>query len=814
MRIVYPSEVTPIQPAVHPLTFDAKQGSRFQISILEPDLVRVQHLPDGAQRLDRTWSVAGFDRSGSLQPADVPQEGRDRSDYSGFSLPDFTTVKSDGKIIIDTGQLRLAITTGDFGISWFDENGDLFAADRDIHAYPYDQENGSVYHYLLRRPSEHYYGFGERSGPLDKAGRRMRMYNLDSLGYNARTSDPLYKHIPFYITFNGETGVAYGLLYDNLATTTFDIGCELDNYYLPYRYYQAEGGDLDYYLIYGPSIAEVVQKFAALTGRMVLPPRWSLGYLGSTMTYTEAPNAQEQLRRFVDLCQEHEIPCDLFHLSSGYGSDEQGKRYVFNWNLKKIPDPQGMVENFHQAGIRLAANIKPALLTTHPRYHEIEELGAFIQSADENKPELSAFWGGLGAHIDFTNPQGYDWWVQRVRDRLLNYNIDSTWNDNNEYPISDDRARCHGYGKPIPIGLIRPLHPLLMTRASQSAQLACRPDRRPYLLSRSGSPGMQRYAQTWSGDNYTSWETLRYNIPMGLGLSLSGVPNTGHDVGGFVGPKPGPELFVRWVQNGIFHPRFTIHSWNDDGSVNEPWMYPEVLPVIRQTIEFRYRLIPYLYSLFFHSARSGEPIIRPLVYHFPHDPRCQTESFDFLLGADLLVASVLEDGARTRQVYLPQGTTWCDFYTGNWHEGGQTIEVDAPLERIPLFVRAGGVIPMGRLMRHFNQQPDDLRQILLFPAPAGETNTFNLIEDDGVSHGYRQGEYSEVRWRVSSHLEGIDVHTGFARRGYSLPYTEYEVILPPGEDRPLSGLTVIETWTDEDHRQHHRVPVESLGDAA
>ena len=232
---------------------------------------------------------------------------------------------------------------------------------------------------MQRRENEHYYGFGERSGFLDKNGRRMRMLNLDALGYNAETGDPLYKHIPFYITYVPELKVAYGLFYDNLSTTVFDMGQEHDNYYGPYRYYQAEAGDLDYYLIFGPKIADVVQKFSKLIGRPALPPRWSLGYLGSSMLYTDAPNAQEELKKFVRECLEYNIPCDMFHLSSGYGSGADGKRYVFNWNFEKIPDPRQMIDTFHQAGMHVAANIKPCLLDTHPRYAEVARLDAFVK---------------------------------------------------------------------------------------------------------------------------------------------------------------------------------------------------------------------------------------------------------------------------------------------------------------------------------------------------------------------------------------------------------------------------------------------------
>jgi len=798
MRIVNPVNVKLIDSDSHPLEFESQQGGRFRVSVLEHDLIRVQHFPDGVPRLDRTWQVLGFDQHLGFDRRDVPVEGRNRDDLSSFSLPRINLEIDTRQLKLQTELISLEIETGAFQVRCFNPAGRLFHADRDTQSYLYDQETEAVYHYLQRQSGEYYFGFGERSGPLDKAGRRMRMLNVDCLGYDAENGDPLYKHFPFYITYNAELDVAYGLFYDNLATTVFDLGCELNNYHPPYRYYQADGGDLDYYLIYGPTIPDVVRKFATLTGRMSLPPRWSLGYLGSTMTYTEAPDAQEQLKQFVDLCEQHQIPCDLFHLSSGYTTGEEDRRYVFNWNLKKVPDPKGLMDYFHKGGIKISANIKPALLTSHPRYEEVNALGAFVQDAEEDKPQLSAFWGGFGAHVDFTNPAGYDWWQQRVLDRLLAYDIDSTWNDNNEFALWDDAARCHGFGDPIPLGLIRPLQPMLMSRASRSAQLAYRPSERPFLISRSGCPGIQRYAQTWSGDNYTSWKSLRYNIPMGLGMSLSGAPNTGHDVGGFAGPKPDAELFVRWVQNGIFHPRFTIHSWNDDGSVNEPWMYPEFLPIIQELIEFRYRLIPYLYSLFFQAAMSGDPIIRPLVYHFPDDPQCRTESFDFLLGESLLVASVLEQGARTRNVYLPPGEWWCDFYSGEWFEGGQTITVAAPLDRIPLFVRAGGIIPLGKVMRHFDEQPDDSRQLYVFPHPEAGRGVFNLIEDDGVSFDYLEGGYAELEIAVDASSEQIEMQVEAIQDGFALSYRRLEIILPESENRTLvtsapEGLALVRT---------------------
>lgn len=774
------------------LTFTGARGEHFQIAVLDHHLVRVQHCPDAAPRLDRTWLIAGED-------GDTPREGRARADLSPFPCPAPQVTAAPGRVEVRTDALQIALDLADGALTWRDAAGRVFAADVPGRAYSYDRATRGVYHYQQRQPGERCFGFGEKSGALDKAGRRLRMVALDALGYNAETGDPLYKHWPFYITYLPDQQIAYGLLYDNLSTSVFDLGQEHDNYFGFYRYWQADDGDVDYYLIYGPSIAAVVERLTALIGRPALPPRWSLGYLGSTMAYTDAPNAQEELRRFVDLCAGHDIPCDLFHLSSGYTLGADGKRYVFTWNRDRVPDPRAMTAYFRQAGIHTAANIKPCLLTTHPRYAEVAALGAFLQAADHDAPEVNIFWGGPGSHLDFTNPAAYGWWQENVRRQLLDYGIDSTWNDNNEYGVWDDDARCHGFGTPRRLSQLRPVQTLLMVRASWEAQRAAQPDARPFVLTRAGCPGVQRYAQTWSGDNATSWHTLRWNIPMGLGMGLSGLPNHGHDVGGFWGDAPAPELFLRWVQHGIFQPRFTIHSWRADGTANEPWMHPEVLPLVRAAMQFRYRLIPYLYNLLYQAAQTGAPITRPFVYAFPGDPASHTESFDFMLGPHLLVASILEPGQRARPVYLPAGQRWCDFYTGAWHEGGQTITAAAPLSHIPLFAPAGAMLPLGQPMRHVGAAPDQ-RTLLLFPAQAGAWTT-NWVEDDGYSLAYQRGELTTVTAQMAATADAVTVQIAVAG-GYALPYTEITVSLPPGDARRLAGPALQNTWRDADGRRH------------
>jgi alpha-glucosidase len=287
-------------------------------------------------------------------------------------------------------------------------------------------------------------------------------------------------------------------------------------------------------------------------------------------------------------------------------------------------------------------------------FEEATALGLVI-SCTAGEPYWTQFWDGIGVYLDFTQPKTVEWWKTKVKQALLDFGIAATWNDNNEFEIWSRTALAHNFGAPKPACQFKPLQSLLMMRASRDAQTEHAPDKRPFLVSRSGAVGMHRYAQTWSGDNFTSWETLKFNLKMGLGLALSGISNSGHDVGGFAGPAPDPELFVRWVQFGIFMPRFSIHSWNDNGSVNEPWMYLEVTPLIRELIKFRFRLIPYLYDMLWRYHRDYEPMIRPTFFDFPDDPHCWLENDDVMVGVSLLAAPVVEPATLDREVYLPSG---------------------------------------------------------------------------------------------------------------------------------------------------------------
>jgi alpha-glucosidase len=685
-------------------------GASFQIQALEPTLFRVRLRPAGGYREPRTWAIA------PVHGQDVAWDGRARDDLAGFSCPAVVATATAACMTLHAGGLSVTLNAAPLTLTWHDKAGNTLASDRGTSAYLSSRRTGAVRHYLQREPGDRYFGLGDKTGPLNLHGRRLRTLAMDSLGYDPQRGDPLYKHWPFVLTRTAN-GQWFGLYYDTLAACTFDLGCEHDNYHGLYRYVEVDDGDLDYYLISGDSPAEVIAQFVRLIGGTHLPPRWSLGFAQTAMGLADAPDAQAQLDGFISRIEKEGIPCSAFHYGSGYSS--RGKRrYVFTWNTSKFPEPKTLNARFHDAGMHIVANIKPCLLDDHPAYESVRAQGGFVQDATSGKPVVEQFWDGVGSHLDFTHPAAIKWWQEGLSAQVLDYGIDVGWNDNNEYAITDDGAACHGFGQALPMHRARPLHPLLMTRATFEAQAAHAPEQAVFTVTRGGPPGLQRYAQTWSGDNTTNWENLRWNLRTGLQMSLSGMFNIGHDVGGFFGPTPTPELFARWVQACCLNPRMVMNSWKADGTVNVPWLHPQVTPHVAAAIRLRYTLMPYLWSLFERATQLHQPIIRPTFYDFPADDLSFDDCDDFMLGDALLVAPVVTPGATTRGVYLPKGpgcpSAWFDFHTGQRYEAGQTHTVPAPLGTLPLFARAGAAIPLAGAVTGRQRHDDPVNEIRRF----------------------------------------------------------------------------------------------------
>lgn len=761
------------EQAVGRLTLYSDTAAVAHIFVLEEDVVRLLLLPEGTVKGPPSWSIAPG-------AEDVAEPGRDRMSVEGFACPAFGHTEADGVLTVETARIRLTVALDGFHCRWEQRDGDgwrLMMADRPTQSYDFGWWDGKVHHHVARPVGERYYGLGERSGGTNRAGRRFRLTNLDPMGYDAESSDPLYKTITYLLVADAENA-CHGAFYDIMADVTVDLGQELDNYHGLYRSIVAESGDLDLYMIAGPDALSVTRRFTWLTGRPALMPRWALGYSGSTMTYTDAPDAQARMQDFVEKLEEHDIGCTSFHLSSGYTSIGP-KRYVFNWNRDKFPDPAAFVAGYRQAGIELVPNIKPAFLRDHPRFAELQDAGLLVADAEGTPIEVQ-FWDELGSFIDLTKPEGAAWWRGQVKSALLDYGIRATWNDNNEYGVWDRRALFDFFGSPRPAAEARPLQSLLMMRASRRAQVENDPARRPYVVTRSGMAGLHRYAQTWTGDNRTDWKTIRYNAKMALGLALSGVSNSGHDVGGFAGRKPEPELFVRWVQAGVLMPRFSIHSWNDDASVNEPWMYPETLPAIHRLMALRQTLVPYLSDLLWRYHRDYEPVERPLWLDFPEDAAAWTDGDAYLLGRDLLVALACEPSISTVSVTLPRGADWVEVWSGIRHRGGDTVTLPAPLDGLPpLLQRAGSAIPVDLARGGVNPAPFT-RGLWLVPPSDGESAQWSFHEDvgDGESH------VPPVRWSGTCAADAgtvtitLDASDGIT--GESLT-----VLLPPGDDRVL-----------------------------
>ena len=756
-------------------TFD--NGWACRLFVLDDALFRVLFVRPEGLREPRTWMVAP-------EGVDVPWEGRDRLDVTAFARPAFDVEERDNRVVVKTAALEAHVRLRPFGIDWSTPGRPRFAADRPTFAYQWSAKTGVVRHDMARLSADRYFGLGDKTGPLDKHGRRLRTLALDALGYDAKTGDPLYKHWPYLIARDGATEIAYGVFYDTLAAATFDLGCEHDNYHGFYRYCEIDGGDLDYYLFVGPRIRRRRQQIRRAHGtdgvRAALvaglrehrdEPHRRRRRAGTACRLhrqrREARDSDQRVPFRLRLQQHRSAPLRV-HVEPQQVSRTKGAR-------RAIPARADSTCRQHQA---VPARRSPGLRGGAPSG------GAFVNSAPSGKPSISQFWDGEGAHVDFTHPEGVRWWQQSLARELLDYGI-LGWNDNNEYEIWDEQAASHGFGQPIPIERSRPLQPLLMTRATYEAQAARFPDERVFTVTRAGPPGIQRYAQTWSGDNTTSWHTLRWNIRMGLTMSLSGMFNIGHDVGGFAGPVPDPELLVRWTQSGAFSPRFIMNSWKAGGEVNTPWLHEGAIPIIRDWLRLRYRLIPYLYTLYWRAAEFGEPIQRPLFYEFDADPRAFADSDDFMLGPSLLVASVVEPGQRERSVYLPEGPAeWIDFWSGEHVAAGDTVVAAAPLERIPLFVPAGAMIPTTDTsdMRRLHDEPS--RALRIFPGRGRGTSTFTLYEDDGLSHGHRDGDRAEIECVLEWTDRALRVHA--AKRGrFPLPYATIRVLRPPGERRRL-----------------------------
>lgn len=726
--------------------------ARLSLYIVAPNLVRVRFSPTGEFRPRRSWAVTPKNEEWSVVAFDIQETATE--------------------VIIETEKIRVCVQRYPCRVQFFDKAGRPFAQDTGLGIgwRQLGTDKSQVACWKQIETEENYYGFGERAGLLNQKGKRFTNWTTDSLDYTMLT-DAMYQAIPFFMALR--QGVGYGLFFNTTFWSRFDVGVDQPDILR----LETLGGELDYYIIYSPEPAEIVQTYTQLTGRMSLPPQWALGYHQCRWSY----DSESEVRQLVQQLRQRRIPCDVIHLDIDYMF---GYR-VFTWNPQRFPDPQKLLSDLAEDGIKVVTIVDPGVKfepqADYAVYDQGLEKDYFIRRAD-GKVFHGYVWPGRAVFPDFLRPEVRQWWGDLHRN-LTDVGVAGIWNDMNE-PAMNDRPFGDEGGQKIFFPMDAPsgpedepttyaethnLYGFMMARACRQAVEKLRERSRTFILTRSGYAGVQKWSAVWTGDNHSLWEYLEMSLPMLCNLGLSGVAFVGADIGGFAGDAT-PELFARWMQAGMLYPFMRAHSMINTKR-HEPWEFgPQVEAICRQYIELRYRLLPYIYTLFWEAATTGAPVLRPLVYHYPDDPKTYELYDQVLLGSFLMAAPVYRPGVEKRMVYLPAGT-WYDWWTGESYQGATYILADAPIEKMPMYIRAGSIIPLGPVMQYVGESP--LNQLRLRVTPGrGE---WTLYEDDGHSFAYRDGACSTTTYRV--YLEDTQVVVEIqARQGQWTPHPRNVIV--------------------------------------
>ncbi len=710
----------------HGLELSCADGSLIQLTVLAPDLVRVRTLFPGQQAApDHSWAIARAD-----WPV-VPCQIREDAETVTVATMELEIVLRRHPLLVE---FRDAVSHRRI-------NADERPAAR-------DPRTGRLAAAKRLGLDEHFYGLGEKAAPLDRRRGEFTLWNSDTPAYGLG-QDPLYQSIPFYLGW--EDGRAYGLFYDNSCRTTFDFGHSGQ----ASAGYTAEGGVLDYYFFAGPGMKKILGRYTELTGRLPLPPLWALGNQQCRYSYYPDTMVEEIARQY----RRRDLPLDVLYLDIHHMN---GYR-VFTWNPERFPDPAGLAARLGQQGIRLVAIVDPGVKyqpVTGPVpptpaqdpgrgpqeqsyyvFNEGTQRDFFLRRQDGSL-YLGEVWPGKAVFVDFTRADARRWWGGLHR-ALLEQGVAGIWTDMNEPADFADRTGASqkdvvfdDLGAKTLYPQNRNLFALNMARATYEGLQALQPDRRPFVLTRAGYAGIQRYATMWTGDNTATFESLALNIPMFASLGLSGESFVGADLPGFIGRGDG-ELLARSYEVGFLAPLCRNHAANEDYD-HEPWRYGAAYEaIVRKYLKLRYRLLPFLYTTLEEAHRTGVPLFRPLLLNFQDDPSTLNLDDEFMIGEALLAAPALHARARARDVYLPGGR-WYDFWTGAPLAGGRMFAVELPLDHLPLYVRGGSILPSTEPMSHTGEKPWNPLYFDIYPDEQG-TAQGSLYEDDGLTPAYGRG---------------------------------------------------------------------------
>jgi alpha-glucosidase len=707
--------------------FGCENGAKLSLKFLDSQNIKFWFSPDGEfKRNNESFAVINEE----FEPE--------------FSI---NVEENSSSFEIFTEELRVMIQKKPLKIQIFDKYQRLVLGDLDGEAYLTEDTKTETRKVL--REKEQFFGLGEKTGALNRRGRSFTMWNSDKPCYSD-TEDPLYKSIPFFMsTYN------YGIFFDNTYKTEFDFGKKSDEYFS----FSAPDGAFIYYFMYGKDHKEVLQSYMRLTGKPIMPPNWALGW-----SQSRGMLVNEELTR--DIAAEYrkrEIPIDIIYQDIGWVEGLQD----FEWRKDRYDNPKKMLSDLAEDGFKLIISQDPVISqATEEQWKEANEKGYLTLDERTGKAyDMPWPWGGNAGVVDFTNPEVADWWGE-LQQKPLDDGVKGFWTDMGEPAWSNEESTDRLHMKHH-LGMHAEIHNvygLEWDRVVTEQFEKRNPNQRVFQMTRAAYAGMQRYTFGWSGDSGNGrdvtdgWENLADQVPMGLSAGLGLIPFWTTDISGYCGEitdyEEFSELYVRWLQFGVFNPLSRAH--HEGNNAVEPWLFGEEAEKIsKEAIELKYQLHPYIYTYARESYDTGLPIMRPLLLEYPSDEETYEINDQFLFGEELLVAPVVEEGVTYRKVYLPKGT-WRDYNNPKKSfKGRQTINYDTPLEVIPMFVRDGAIIPKMPVMPYIDAM--DNAPLILEIFPAAKPSEFTLYEDEGTTNDYQNDEFVKTKIGASASTSGMKI---------------------------------------------------------
>ncbi len=754
----------------------------------------VKTLPHGVELSSGTAAVRIVTVSESMVRVRFAPEGKFPAEHSWAVLPEalaspvrVRVLDSAEKVEFSTAKLTVRVEKASFRIVFLDSAGNVVL--EDARHRPVTWGTFGFRAWKAMPADEHYFGLGEKGGPLDRRDQAFTNWNTDAFGWQEST-DPLYKTIPFFLGLR--KGRAYGLYLDNSWRSSFDFGKESRDAYS----FGSDGGELDYYFFLGPHPKQVIQEFTALVGRTPLPPLWTLGYQQARYSYFPEARVREVARTL----REKRIPADVIYLDIDY---QEGNR-PFTVDRKLFPTFEDMISDLGQDGFRVIAitdlHIKQE--AGYAPYDTGRSGDHFVKNPDGTE-YVGVVWPGESVFPEFTLARSREWWGGLYKD-FVGMGVDGFWNDMNEPAIFqradktmplETRHRMDD-GSTLDHRAVHNVFGTLNGRATYDGLRKLRSDERPFVLTRAAYTGAWRWAASWTGDNTSSWNHLRLTIPTLLNLGVSGYTLVGNDVGGFAGSPPA-DLLTRWMQLGVFTPIFRNHTTKGSAD-QEPWVHGlEHEAVRRSAIELRYRLLPYLYTHVEEATRNGLPLMRPLFLEYPQEEKLYADDIHFrnvfLFGRDLLVAPDVMERVDPYEVLLPQGD-WFDYWTGARLSGGQTLKLNPALDSTPIYVRAGAILPQQPVVQHTGETPNGPLELRVYPGPdcAG-----SLYLDDGRTFAYTRGEYRRISYTCQVTTDSVRLKIAGPEGTFPPWWQSVQIEVFGAERAPrevLIGRTVVRDW--------------------